>query len=62
VLDLAGFWQPLLDFLDGAVESGFLRPANRGLVVRITDVDDVLAVLGGHHTPENPVLLGPDET
>jgi uncharacterized protein (TIGR00730 family) len=62
VLDLGGFWQPLLDFLDGAVESGFLRPANRELVVRITDVDDVLAVLGGHHTPENPALLGPDET
>jgi uncharacterized protein (TIGR00730 family) len=62
VLDLDGFWQPLLDFLDGAVEAGFLRPANRGLVVRITDVDDVLAVLGGHHTPDNPALLGPDET
>jgi uncharacterized protein (TIGR00730 family) len=62
VLDLDGFWQPLLDFLDGAVESGFLRPANRELVVRITDVDDVLAVLAGHHTPQNPALLGPDET
>ena len=62
VLDLDGFWQPLLDFLDGAVESGFLRPANRELVVRITDVDDVLAVLGGHHAPQNPALLGPDET
>ncbi len=62
VLDLDGFWQPLLDFLDGAVESGFLRPANRELVVRITDVDDVLAVLGGHRTPRNPALLGSDET
>jgi len=62
VLDLDGFWQPLLDFLDGAVESGFLRPGNRQLVVRITDVDDVLAVLGGHHTPANPALLGVDET
>jgi uncharacterized protein (TIGR00730 family) len=62
VLDLDGFWQPLLDFLDGAVESGFLRPANRQLIVRIADVDDVLAVLGGHHTPQNPALLGPDET
>ena len=62
VLDLDGFWQPLLGFLDGAVEAGFLRPANRELVVRITDVDDVLAVLGGHHTPENPALLGSDET
>jgi uncharacterized protein (TIGR00730 family) len=62
VLDLDGFWQPLLEFLDGAVESGFLRPANRELVVRITDVDDVLAVLGGHRAPHNPALLGADET
>jgi len=62
VLDLDGFWPPRRDFRDGAVEAGFLRPANRELVVRITDVDDVLAVLGGHHTPENPALLGSDET
>ena len=62
VLDLDGFWQPLLDFLDGAVDSGFLKPANRDLIVRVTDVDDVLAVLGRHHTPDNPKLLGSDET
>ena len=62
VLDLDGFWAPLLDFLDQAVTAGFLRPANRELVVRVTDVDDVLAVLAGHRTPDNPTLLGPDET
>ena len=62
VLDLDGFWQPLLDFLDGAVDSGSLKPANRDLIVRVTDVDDVLAVLGRHHTPDNPKLLGSDET
>ena len=62
VLDLDGFWQPLLAFLDSAVESGFLRPANRELVVRVTDVDDVLRVLGTHRTPANPPVLGPDET
>jgi len=62
VLDLDGFWAPLLAFLDGAVEAGFLRPANRELIVRVTDVDDVLAVLGGHRAPANPAVLGPDET
>ena len=62
VLDLDGFWQPLLAFLDSAVESGFLRPSNRELVVRISDVDDVLRVLTAHHTPDNPAVLGPDET
>ena len=62
VLDLGGFWQPLLEFLDGAVEAGFLKPANRELIVRITDVDDVLAALGHHHPPTVPPLLTADET
>jgi len=62
VLDIDGFWTPLLAFLDQAVSAGFLRPANRDLVVRISDVDDVLAVLGGHHAPDNEALLGVDET
>jgi uncharacterized protein (TIGR00730 family) len=62
VLDLDGFWAPLLAFFDQAVDAGFLRPANRDLIVRITDVDDVLGRLGAHHTPDNPALLGPDET
>ena len=62
VLDLDGFWAPLLAFLDGAVEAGFLRPANRELIVRVTDVDDVLAVLGSRHVLAGPPVLGPDET
>ena len=62
VLDLDGFWEPLLTFLDGAVEAGFLKPSNRELVVRITDVDDVLRALGERTTPTVPPLLGADET
>jgi len=62
VLDVDGFWSPLLTFLDEAVTAGFLTPKNRELVVRVSDVDDVLAVLGSHLTPSNPSLLGPDET
>jgi uncharacterized protein (TIGR00730 family) len=62
VLDLDGFWAPLLEFLDQSVEAGFLRPANRRLIVRITDIADVLPELGAHRTPEVPSLLGPDET
>jgi uncharacterized protein (TIGR00730 family) len=62
VMDVDGFWSPLLAFLDQAVVAGFLKPANRELIVRITDVDDVLAVLGSHRTPSNPAVLGPDET
>lgn len=47
VLDLDGFWSPLLAFLDAAVDSGFIRPEHRALVTRLTDVDDVLPTLNG---------------
>jgi hypothetical protein len=62
VLDLDGFWQPLLSFLDGAVDAGFLKPHNRELVVRITDVADVLEVLGGRSPEPRPHLLDLDQT
>jgi uncharacterized protein (TIGR00730 family) len=62
VLDLDGFWEPLMAFLDGAVAAGFLKRANRELIVRVTDVDDVLPALGHHHPPAVPPLLTADET
>lgn len=33
VLDVAGFFGPLLTFLDGAVAAGFLRPEDRALML-----------------------------
>jgi uncharacterized protein (TIGR00730 family) len=33
VLDVAGYFEPLLDLLDAAVSSGFVIPAHRGLVI-----------------------------
>lgn len=72
VLDLDGFWAPLLAFLDGAVEAGFLRPTNRALIRRVTSVDAVLDVLGRADSPAAPTgpggtgeavaVLGLDET
>ena len=34
LLDVAGYYQPLADFLDRAVGAGFLRPAHRALLDR----------------------------
>jgi uncharacterized protein (TIGR00730 family) len=62
VLDVNGFWSPLLAFLDGAVAAGFLEPRNRDLVARFTDVGDVLDGLASHRSPVNPARLGRDET
>ena len=33
LLDVAGYWRPLTDFLDTAVAEGFVRPAHRDLLL-----------------------------
>jgi len=66
VLDLDGFWSPLLAFLDAAVDAGFIRPQHRALISRLTDVDDVLPTLSRlAATTQAPVgapMLGSDES
>ena len=42
LIDVAGYWDPLLAWLDGAVETGFLAPAHRGLLERAADLDGLL--------------------
>lgn len=49
LLDDAGFWQPLLAFLDTAVTAGFLQPQNRALVADASDVDTLLTQLTARH-------------
>ena len=49
LLDDAGFWQPLLAFLDTAVTAGFLQPRNRALVSDASDVDTLLTQLSALH-------------
>ena len=42
---LAGFYTPLLDQFDRAVSEGFIRPANRQLVVAASEADELLDLL-----------------
>lgn len=51
VLDLAGFYGPLLAFLDSTVDAGFLRPEHRANVLASTDPDDLLAALASWTAP-----------
>jgi len=66
VLDLDGFWSPLLAFLDSAVAAGYIRPEHRALVTRLTDVDDVLPTLSrmadATRAPAGAPMLGFDES
>jgi uncharacterized protein (TIGR00730 family) len=51
ILDVDGYFAPLLTFLDSAVEEGFLRPENRALVVQDTEPERLLSRLLGFIAP-----------
>lgn len=42
LLDVDGYYRPLLDFLDGAVQSGFLRAEHRQLLITANSPEDLL--------------------
>jgi len=46
VLGVGGYWADLLRWLDGAVAAGFVAPANRGLILEATNLDELLAQFG----------------
>ena len=45
LLDVDGFWEPLVSQLDRMVATGFLKPASRELVQRTRSAEETLAVL-----------------
>lgn len=61
VLDVAGYWEPLFAWLDGAVAAGFVKAANTALFVRDTDPVALVDRLATHHVPAVPKWLDRDE-
>lgn len=47
LINTLGYWDKMLDFLDGAVEAGFLRPDGRALVGVARDSAEALHMLVG---------------
>ena len=45
LLDVGGYYQPLIRFLDHARDEGFVRPAQRDRLVVDTDAERLLAAL-----------------
>ena len=45
LLNVAGYYDPLLQLFDRAVEEGFVRPANRGLVLADTEISRLVDAL-----------------
>jgi uncharacterized protein (TIGR00730 family) len=51
VLDPTGYWSPLFAFLDGAVREGFVKDANRNLIVRSESPAQLLDDLCAYDVP-----------
>lgn len=62
LLDVAGYFQPLVAFLDHAVDRGFVRPAHRAMVLVDTDPASLLDRLASHRPPPTPSWIGPGQT
>ena len=46
LVNVAGYYDPLLRFLEFAVEDGFIRPENRGLILVAQTPEEALEIIG----------------
>jgi uncharacterized protein (TIGR00730 family) len=61
VLNVAGYYDPLVSLLDHAVAEGFVSTANRRLVVVDEDGERLLDRLAAHEPPPAPAWITPGE-
>lgn len=61
ILDVAGYYTPLLAFIDHAVAEGFVRPAHRELVLQADHPSRMLDLLERFRPPATPAWITPGE-
>ena len=61
VLNVAGYYDPLVALLDHAVAAGFVSEPNRGRVVVDEDAARLLDRLSAHVPPPGPAWITPEE-
>jgi len=62
LLDVAGFYAPLLAVLDHMEREQFIRREHRALLIVETSIDALLDRLAERRMPPRPTVLGPEET
>jgi len=62
LLNVAGFYDPLLAFLSGVVEHKFIRPKHREMLLVHSDPDALLRQMDAHHTEHLPKWIGSADT
>ncbi len=62
LLDVDGFFAPLVGFLDHVVASGVRRPASRAMLTVAASPDELLAKLSAYEAPAVPAWVTPAQT
>ncbi len=62
LLNVAGYFDPLLQFFDRMVDQQFLRPENRSVVLCAETPADLLERFAAYHPPRVPKWIGRGET
>ncbi len=62
LLDVGGYFRPLLQFLDGAVAAALLRPEHRALLIDDTDAERLLDRMATFVPPDLPKWIGTGQT
>jgi uncharacterized protein (TIGR00730 family) len=61
LLNVAGYYDPLVTLFDRAVADGFIRPENRGIVVADSDPEKLITRLIEQPVTAGPPLIQPEE-
>lgn len=62
LLDVDGFYGPLVTFLDHLVTTGFVRPEHRGILQVATTPEEILAKLSAWESMPTPKWFGKGQT
>jgi uncharacterized protein (TIGR00730 family) len=54
ILNVGGFFDELIQFLDKLVERGFVRPENRAMLIVATDTDELIGKIRNYIPPKPP--------
>jgi len=61
LLNVAGFYDPLVAFLDGVVEAGFLRAEHRAMLTAGEEPGALLDAMAAYRSPATAKWIVPDE-
>lgn len=62
ILDVGGYFRPLLEMLDRGVQEGFVRPRHRDMLLVAQTPGEILDAFAAHRPPDVQAWLGAEES